>query len=435
MTAPIRPTTAIPEYPVAHRPGSLRAAVEPAARITAGFTDRAERDRIVAWLDAGLRPGRPGRLAHEYPLLFEPASEAVPITLWSGTRPSSFCYLWPTRFAFAGGMLRTALVSLVYTDPRDRSQGFARRVLARALREARVRELGLCLLWSELVDFYATQGFTRAGHECLLTVDADVLGRARVAPRSNPRSHAKSSAVPNEAARGATSIRVERATAADWPAISALRTKRRCHVALADGGSVLAGIPELDVRVARGAQGVVAFAMCGRGDDFCGVIHEWAGEPEAVLRCCDALVDAAGPGNGLLLLSPDEPGEGDDVGELGWRLRSAGAQRLDNPLAWFAVSSLPALAADLAGLAPSFARAIRLEDVDVREGGAPAIALVERALGERRLLSPAELVALLFSKPSDPTAAAARARIAAIAPASVLTELPLPLFVWGLESI
>lgn len=427
MTASIRPTTPIGELAAVPRRGALRAELESAPRTTTGFMDPTERERVVAWLDSGLRPDRPGRLVREYPLLFAPGSEAIPITVWSGPRPASFCMLWPTRFALGGGALRAGLVSLVYTDPRDRGRGLARQAIARALREARARELGLCLLWSDLDDFYPSQGFTRAGHETLLVLDADVLARVRSGFGSGPDSSSGSQEASRAEASGAATASVERATAADWPAIATLRARRSCHGMLPDEGSALAQIPGLDVRVARGDGGRVAFAMCGRGDDFDGVIHEWGGDAEAVLRCVEALLDDAGPGNGLLLLSPEEPSE------LAWRLRAAGAQRLANPLAWFALASLPALASDLATLAPSFSRAFRLDGSEA--GKAATVAVVARRTGERCLLSPAELVALLFSKPSEPGSAAARARIESIAPAVDLAELPLPFFVWGLESI
>ncbi|MBK7947281.1 MAG: GNAT family N-acetyltransferase [Deltaproteobacteria bacterium] len=429
MTAPIRPTTPTGELAAAPRRAALRAELEAIPRLSTGFVDAAEGERVVAWLDSGLRPGRPGRLVLEYPLLFAPGSEALPITVWSGARPVSFCMLWPARFALGGGTLRTALVSLVYTDPRDRGRGLARQAIARALREAKARELGLCLLWSDLDDFYASQGFTRAGDETLLVLDADVLARVRAGSDLGLDSGSGSREEPGAESSDSAPTRVERAGAADWPAIAALRARRRCHAVLPDEGAALAQIPGLDVRVARGAEGVVAFAMCGRGDDFGGVIHEWGGDAEAVLGCCAALLDDAGPGRGLLLLSPDEPSE------LGWRLRAAGAQRLANPLAWFELASLPALASDLETLAPSFSQAVRLEVAAASEAAAVGIELVARRTGARCRLSPPELVALLFSKPTESRAAAARARIGSIAPAAVLAELPLPLFVWGLESI
>ncbi|MFO0687170.1 MAG: GNAT family N-acetyltransferase [Myxococcota bacterium] len=413
MTAPIRPTPSTGDRSALPLAAPLRPARDPGHRVTTRFADPAERERVLAWLDAGLRPGRPGRLVREYPLLFAPDSRAVPITVWSGARPVSFCLLWPTSFRLRDARLRTGLISLVYTDPDERGRGLARKALDAAQREARARDLGLCLLWSELADFYAAQGFTRAGSESLLGLDADVIARLR---RASPPGVAEP-------------LRVERATTADWKAIAELRALRRCHVDLAEAGAALAGIPDLDVRVVRGGRGLVAFAMCGRGDDFGGVVHEWGGDPEGVLRCCAALVAEAGPGNGLLLLAPDERSE------VAWRLREAGAPRVRNPLAWFALTSLPVLAADLAGLAPGFARSLRLEPAAGSEAAEGSLVLVDRRSGEARSLEAAELMALLFSKPSDPAAAAIRARIADLVPTPVLDELPLPLFVWGLESI
>jgi hypothetical protein len=56
------------------------------------------------------------------------------------------------------------------------------------------------------------------------------------------------------------------------------RAERR----LAEHAALLA-TPGLRARVALAGEEVVAYACEGRGEDLQGVVHEWAGEPEAVL--------------------------------------------------------------------------------------------------------------------------------------------------------
>lgn len=382
-------------------------------RIGVGFSSPAEKMRVTDWLDAGLRPGRPGRLAAEYPLLFDAGSPATPITLFSGGEPAACCVLWPSRFTLAGGGLRTGLVSLVYTDPGHRRRGYARRVVQQAMDEAVKQDLGLVLLWSDLVEFYDAQGFTRSGCETLLAVDARILTRARESG-SEPASE---------------TFRVECALATDWPQIEALRRRRPCFVPLANAVDRLAGIPDLDVRVARRADGGVAgFAMRGRGDDFEGVVHEWGGEARAIVACCEAWLAPESSGVGLLLLSPRA------MSPLTGALRRAGARVVANPLAWFRIASLEALCSDLGSLVPGFEELAVTRATD-RDAAEPRFRIERRGSSEGVEVAAPELFAWLFGDVSEAAARRIRTRVEPVVPAATRDALPLPLFVWGLESI
>lgn len=375
---------------------SVRESPRPSARrLSIGLDSEDEQRRVLTWLEEGLRPDQPGRLTREFPLLFAPGSRWIPVTLWEQGRPVSFCAVWPTSFSLAGGAIRAGLISLVYTDPRARGAGRAGEVVDAAVRAAAERGLGLCLLWSSLASFYARRGFSRHGREQLLVVDRAVLDRARAKGGVTPR------------------FRVEVADEAAWDAIVALRTERICRVTLGAEERALARIPELGIRVARSDDGRVAgFAMSGRGEDFPGVVHEWAGRPEAVLDCIASWIPEQTPDAGVLVLAPAARTE------LAWRLRSAGARRILQPLAWFRVARLDAFAADLVGLAPELAALL----------ADPAI----RSAWER---DPASLLALAFDPPDSPAGAEARLAFGSRLSETTRSALPLPLFVSGLESI
>lgn len=388
----------------------------PELRLADGFASDAERATVLAWLEAGLRPERPSALAREYPLLLGEGGRALPITIFAGSRPVSFCTLWPVRFDLPTGALRAGLVSLVFTDPAARGRGLARRVIARAVECARERALGIVLLWSELDAFYAGQGFTRAGREQLLTVDGSILSRA-LAIR------------PDAGGRDPGELEVAAASPADWESIGALRRGRPCSVGFGrEELAALARIPDLEVLVARDARGIAAFAMQGRGEDFAGVVHEWGGDAMGVLRCLAGWLPGASDERGLLLLAPSQRTE------LAWRLRSAGARSIEHPLAWMRIASGAALAADLAALAPPLAA--RLDVVEARSGEERAFGRLRDEVGHAGVdLTQEALLALLFSPATDPAHAAARDRLQAVVPPAVLDALPLPFFVWGLESI
>ncbi len=398
------------------RPAPIASECADGDRCAAGFGSVAERARILAWLEAGLRPGRPGRLEREYPACFGAASRALPIVAWAGAEPAAFCLLLPTRFALARGALRTGLISLVYTDARFRGRGLARRVVARALAEARAARIGLCLLWSEpaLGDFYSSQGFTRAGGETLLAFDAETLAAA-LAESTGPDLQRP------------RPIEIDSARPSDWPSIAALRSDRTCHAPLAGDGADWLGIPDLEIRVARRAHSVVGFAMRGRGDDFPGVVHEWGGEPEAVLRCCATLL-VPGDEAGLLLLSPRE------TSALTWRLRRAGARVVRGPLAWMQVACAEAFAADLASVVPELS-GITLAVQEAGGLGATRLRVANTKTGLACELAAADWLESVFGADDAGSGANAFPALSSVLPPAAAAKLPLPFFVWGLESI
>lgn len=399
-----------------HRPAPVAAERADGDRCVRGFGSPEERSRILAWLDTGLRPGRPGRLEREYPACFALASPALPIVAWAGTQPAAFCLLLPTRFSLARGTLRAGLISLVYTDPRFRGRGLARRVVGQAIAEARAAGLGLCLLWSEpaLGEFYWAQGFTRAGSENLLALDASTLAAA-LADSGGPDPLLS------------RSVEIDSARSSDWPSIGALRSARTCHVALAGNGADWLGIPDLEIRVARRRNSVVGFAMRGRGDDFPGVVHEWGGETEAVLRCCAALLPPE-DGAGLLLLSPRE------TSSLTWRLRLAGARVVHGPLAWMQVASEAALALDLASVVPELA-GISLTSHGAHTCGGTRLRVANTKTGLTCEVAAGDWLEAVFGADEPRSGANACPALSSVLPPAAVSKLPLPFFVWGLESI
>jgi GNAT superfamily N-acetyltransferase len=385
-------------------------------RLVRGFADPSERRRIVEWLEAGLRPGRPGQLEREYPICFGAEASAVPIVAHVGGEAASFCLLLPTRFELGSGTLGAGLISLVYTDPRHRGLGLAGRVVRRAVAEARAQGLGLCLLWSEdgLAELYSGQGFTRAGGETLIVFDRSLLEAALGEGATG-------------IARGDSALQIAPAVESDWPEILRLRAERICHAALPGPAKQWLEIPDLAVRVARRGTAVVGFAMRGRGDDFAGVVHEWGGETDSVLRCCEALLPPE-DGAGLLLLAPRE------TSPLPWRLRSAGARTVRQPLAWVQVACPTALGRDLASIVPELA-SLSFARLEPQTSGSGRLRGTNTRTGITLELGEADWLGALLGGVDPAHGPSARIVIHPVLPASAISKLPLPLFVWGLESI
>ncbi|MCR9097751.1 MAG: GNAT family N-acetyltransferase [bacterium] len=386
---------------------ALRA--DPEERITVGFSSIQERRHVLDWLNEGLRDGRPGRLVSEYPLLFERNASAIPVTLWSHTTPIAFCMLWAVTFRVGVHRLRTGMISLVYTDPGFRGRGHASDVVQAAIDEATALELGLLLLWSDVEALYSGLDFVEAGHESLLVIDAATVERALLTERPAP------------------SLEIGCATPSDWLEIERLRGYRTCQLEFDPGELARSrSIPDLEVRVASDATGLRGFAMRGRGDDLVEVVHEWGGDADAALLCCQALLEANEPWNELFLMTPPAQDA------LSWSLRQAGAHRVRKRLAWMRVASPSALAADLSSMLPGVS-GLAIE-VEPTAGATPVRIRLRSAHGETRL-DPRSLFDALFgcAGPEDPTELA-RALEPCLGRAA-LAHLPIPLFVWGLESI
>lgn len=381
------------------------------ARPQIGFDSAADRAAVLDWLDRGLRPGRPGRLRAEFPLLFDTLSAAKPIFLGPVESPQAFCLLWPTTFLIGSKPIRIGLLSFVYVPPAARGQGLGRTVVSEALAVAERESMGLVLLWSEADRLYAGLGFEEAGQAAFALFDRDILDKALSMEEPAPPDWT-----------------TEEANENDWPEIERIRLQRASRLALAPGALTRAAkTPDLVARVTRGPHGVEGFVLCGRGDDLQSIVHEWGGDPVAAMRSARGLLDDRSSNEGLGLLSP---AAGD---ALAWRLRRAGALRRTAPLGWFRIADPEALSRDLRGLLPD-PRAFTIEATrsaaDPR--GEPTTFSIRSAFGMVPTDSRA-LLRLFLGSPS-PTNAPTPEMLHVLGEANA-SHLPLPFFVWGLESI
>lgn len=263
-----------------------------------------ERERLVAWLDDGLRGGRRGRLEAEYPLSLRARDLRGHRVVFVRGRPAAHAMLHLVDAASPAGTARLGLIGNVYADPAFRGRGLGQACVSACVAAARERGCDFALLWSDLVGYYAALGFRPGGRERRIALDPAVLGRAR--------------------GPGDAGLAVSPARDADFAALEALYARKPAH-ALREPGALarLAAAPEVALRVARRGDAPIGYAACGRGDDLRGVVHEWAGDAAGVLACADAL--CAEHGASLLLAGPhaEEPAE---------RLVAAGASVTQLPL-------------------------------------------------------------------------------------------------------
>ncbi len=234
-----------------------------------------ERAGVLAWLDAALRDGEPGRLAVEYPLSLSRSNLAGHRVAFEGDRPVAHAMFHVVRVRLAGQELPVGLIGLVYTDPSRRGQGFARSAVEACVAELRRRSVPVAALWAENPSLYTAIGFAPAGREFHYSLAADVCARAHSA---------------SLAGADAADLKVDVARARDWSILEALYSRKASRAVRARGAlRRLARAPHTRVMVARRRNRAIAYTAIGRGLDFPGVVHEWAGGEAGVLACLDQL--------------------------------------------------------------------------------------------------------------------------------------------------
>ncbi|MEM7409212.1 MAG: GNAT family N-acetyltransferase [Myxococcota bacterium] len=344
------------------------------------------------WLDDGLRRGEHGRLASEYPLSMGASGTRRHHVIYQQGRPAAHAMLHPVEIQTQGRRLRVGLVGNVYTDPAYRGRHFASACVDACVADARRLRLPLVLLWSDAWDFYARLGFHPVSRERFLALEAERIVAAEP-PRISP-------------------IEVGAPVERDWLALESLYAAKPQRV-LRKAGALrqLAAAPDCVLRVARVAGSPAGYAAVGRGDDFPGVIHEWAGGPGAVLACLADLV--RGSGAHTLLCGPsDEPAVE--------RLIQAGAKPRDGAFALARVLDAPAIWRTW-----------------VPNGS--GVQLIHekqhwrlQSLGQSVVLDAPETLDLLFG-------AGVRGRVRAKLPRLLRRRLdpllPWPLYLWGFDSI
>jgi GNAT superfamily N-acetyltransferase len=351
-----------------------------------------EHRALLDWLDDGLRSGRRGRLLGEYPTALEPGARARHFVAWVDERPASHALVRIAHVTARGRTLPLGMIGLVYTDPAFRGHGLAGRCIEACVRHLVHCGVPLAALWSERHSFYARLGFHPAGHERLFQVGRACAAQARL--------H-----LPGP-------WRVEPPGAADWAALEALYAAKPAHVLRRPGELArLARCPDSRLVLARSGARPVAYAALGRGDDFGGVVHEWAGEGGGVVAC---LAELLGGREELLLLAG--PHEEEPLACLS----RAGAAVHRGCFALLRLLDAPRLWRALTWDEPSLAGARLSADAD---------GLLLEAGGRRARLDAAGALELLLG-PGCP--AAVRPLLGGALPGAAL---PWPLFAWGFDSI
>jgi predicted N-acetyltransferase YhbS len=260
----------------------------PSYRAASCAPDGSDERALRALLDVHF-DGGPG-LLEEFPLLTGRDNRSRCRVIADGAELVAHAAWRPVELVCRSERVRAAGIGLVTTHAAHRGRGLASELVSACVAEARAAGCELALLFGAARGLYRRLGFVPCGRERITRIAAPPVrapGRLRAGGRAD---------VPEllELLR-AQPLRVER-SAAEFERLLAIRNTQ-LHVFAREGG-------------------VVAYAVIGKGRDLQGVVHEWAGEPEAVAGLLAALARKIGPD--LCALSPEAlPPPVDGAHEIG----------------------------------------------------------------------------------------------------------------------
>lgn len=207
-----------------------------------------------------------GALAAEYPLVFQKGFDGRVVALGDDGATHSACAVLSRQLVLGGTRIPIGLIGCVATDPTYRRRGLGASVLEQA--EAWLAHSGalFSLLWADDPRLYLARGYRPVG------VETDVL-----LPRSSAEAFETFSDYREIEAR-------------DVPTLRALYSAHERRMVRSNREmAALLGCPGMRTLVATEDDQPIAYACLGRGRDLKGVVHEWAGEPRAVLGLIRAL--------------------------------------------------------------------------------------------------------------------------------------------------
>ncbi len=199
-------------------------------------------------------------IAPEYPLVFEPGFPGKVVTISDGGAIVSACAAMERELVVGSERIRVGLIGSVATAETHRRRGLGTKMLAAAERYLSEAGALFSLLWADDPAFYETRGYRPMGWEVDFVVAPKQLG-----------------GLPDPAG-----IEVAREADAEATLALYLRHPQRVARTLAEHRRLMA-CPDMQTLVLRREGAVEAYACVGRGADFAGTMHEWAGAVDDVL--------------------------------------------------------------------------------------------------------------------------------------------------------
>ena len=222
-------------------------------------TERSNRDTLLA---KSLRDDSLAwPYASEYPLVLSGAGDQTSWCVYEGNNIIAHANLWGRKLTRRSDQktIQVGFVGNVATHPKHRGQGVMSTLMSHLEKTAQSQNLQTLVLWSDLLEFYQTLGFTSIGRELRFRFLPDDRGRL--------------TGISSEDYRGLSNQ--------DLEVMETLRPKMEWNLERSsDEFRALLSIPDTSLSVRRKGSKIESWMLLGKGADMRGVIHEW-GAPSA----------------------------------------------------------------------------------------------------------------------------------------------------------
>lgn len=355
-----------------------------------------EYPRVLEFLNQRLREGAEWSISAEYPTTLATSNIHNMRIITDEDRVVSHAVLKPLVIKSPHVIFKVGAIGSVVTDPNHRNQGLSTQVMENCIEEARRQQCDVAILWTDLYDFYRRMNFELAGSEISLVLNEGFQGTIAADLRYSDDGKVSAEAV-------------HRLYAAHT--VGSIRTAEDVRKFLT--------IPQSKIYTAWEANGqLAAYAIEGKGADLGGYIHEWGGSVSKLMSLL-SWVQSRRTEKTLTVIIPRHSRN------LIAQLQSKGALMNEGFLGMIRILNFDQLAGKIK-------RAFRAEGVsDIvleRQGGAmlfgigqELFTLQEESDVTRLLFGPVDIQSL------DMLSEGARAKLAKV--------LPLPLWLWGWDSV
>jgi GNAT superfamily N-acetyltransferase len=219
-----------------------------------------EFSHVLEFLNKNLRPEASWSIAKEYPTALSANNLGNLRIISDGDKVVSHAVLKPLIVRTPSILYKIGAIGSVVTDRECRGQGLSSQVLQDCLTQAKEQECDIALLWTNLFDFYRRLNFELAGCEQSVVLMEDFA--------SNPQG-----------------LRFVKGNAVDAEAILRLYMKHSvATIRNMDEIRKFLHIPNTILYTAWDTSGqLAAFAVEGKGADLSGYVHEWGGTVSRLL--------------------------------------------------------------------------------------------------------------------------------------------------------
>jgi GNAT superfamily N-acetyltransferase len=222
-------------------------------------TDK-ELPQVLDFLDTHLRSDKSWSINQEYPTAFAAANINNMRVVLDQSDILSHAVIRPLIVKTPIIIYKAAAIGSVVTNPKCRGQGLSRQILLDCLDEAHRQQCDFAILWTDLFDFYRKIGFELAGTEVCLQFAKPVI----------LETHKKLSFLQSNRVATDAVLRLY-----NQHTVTTIRNKE-------DVAKYLT-IPNSAFYTVWSESGQLeAYAVLGKGADFDGYIHEWGGSLPAL---------------------------------------------------------------------------------------------------------------------------------------------------------